>query len=136
MANHLLVIDDDDIHRRIISRVAEKSGFQAIGASSFEEAADHLGQGGIDCITLDLSLGSRAGVEILRLLSSSNCVAPIVVISGAEANIFDETMRIGKSLKLDLRDPVSKPVDLSALRQLLGLVCQQVDLRKLGYSPA
>jgi DNA-binding NtrC family response regulator len=132
MVNTLLVVDDDDIHRRIICRIAEKSGFEAVGAESFNKAADFLSQNKVDCITLDLTLGSRAGVEVLRLLSSLHCVAPIIVISGAEANIFDETMSIGKSLGLDLRSPVSKPVDLGALRISLVQICQQVDLRKLG----
>jgi DNA-binding response OmpR family regulator len=132
MANTLLVIDDDDIHRRIICRIAEKAGFQPMGADSFNEAAALLSKTSVDCITLDLTLGTRAGVEILRLLASLNCRTPIIVISGAEANILDETLRIGKSLNLDLRAPVSKPVDLGALRIALIHIYQQVDLRKLG----
>ena len=55
-----------------------------MGAASYDEAAKLLRENQFDCITLDLSLGERAGVEVLHLLSVINSQAPIIIISGAE----------------------------------------------------
>jgi CheY-like chemotaxis protein len=132
MSNRLLVIDDASIHRIILCRVGEKVGFESVGAASFEEAAKLLRESQFDCITLDLSLGNRAGVEVLHLLSVLKCQAPIIIISGSENAIRDETLKIGKSLNLNLCTPVPKPVDLAALRESLVLIGQKADLNKLA----
>jgi len=132
MSNRLLVVDDANIHRTILCRIGEKVGFTSSGAASYAEAAALLREWKFDCVTLDLSLGDRAGVEILRLLSEMKCRAPIIIISGAEDTVRDESLRIGKSLNLNLCDPVPKPVDLTALRETLVRIGKQVDLQKLA----
>jgi DNA-binding response OmpR family regulator len=132
MSNRLLVIDDASIHRVILCRVGEKVGFESVGAASFEEAAKLLRESQFDCITLDLSLGDRAGVEVMHLLSVLKCQVPIIIISGSENTIRDETLKIGKSLNLNLCTPVPKPVDLAALRESLVLIGQKADLNKLA----
>ena len=96
MSNRLLVIDDANIHRMILCRIGEKVGFETVGAASFDEAAKLLRESQFDCITLDLSLGERAGVEVLHLLSVINSQAPIIIISGAEQTVCEETLKIGR----------------------------------------
>jgi two-component system, chemotaxis family, chemotaxis protein CheY len=118
-APRLLVIDDDDLHRMIICRVAAKAGYLPVAAASYEEAAQLAQKGGLDCITLDLSLGAHAGVEMLRHLWVIGNKAPIIIISGADGATCHETVRVAKSLKFNVLQTVHKPVDLSLLRYLL-----------------
>jgi DNA-binding NtrC family response regulator len=135
MSNRLLVIDDANIHRMILCRMGEKVGFETVGADSFDAAAKLLRENEFDCVTLDLSLGERAGVEVLHVLSVIKYQGPIIIISGAEAAVCEETVRIGKSLNLNLGTPVPKPVDLAALREQLVRIGKQVELRKLARAP-
>jgi DNA-binding NtrC family response regulator len=135
MSNRLLVIDDANIHRMILCRIGEKVGFETVGAASFDEAAKLLRENEFDCVTLDLSLGERAGVEVLHLLSVIKSQAPIIIISGAEHTVCEETLKIGKSLNLNLCTPVPKPVDLAALRESLARIGKQVNLQKLARAP-
>jgi CheY-like chemotaxis protein len=118
----LLVIDDDDLHRLIICRVAAKAGYVLSEAASYEDAARLVQETVFDCITLDLSLGPHAGVEMLRHLWVIKSKTPIIIISGSDDAICKETARIGKSLNLNIWALVPKPVDLSALRQMLEQV--------------
>ena len=76
MLPKLLVVDDAVVHRGILCRMAEKAHFKATGAASVEEADRLLKEHSFDCITLDLSLCDRAGVEVLRLLSERGIRAP------------------------------------------------------------
>ena len=115
----LLVIDDDNLHCMIICRVANKAGFAPVAASSYEEAARLAQETAFDCVTLDLSLGAHAGVEMLRHLWVIGCKAPIIIISGCDDAVCRETVRVGKSLNLKISEPVPKPVDLSLLRYSL-----------------
>ena len=132
MSNRLLVIDDANIHRTILCRIGEKVGFITAGAASYDEAARLLREWQFDCVTVDLSLGDRAGVEILHLLSELKYLSPIIIISGAEDTVREESLRIGRSLNLNLCAPVPKPVDLAALRESLVRIGKQVDLQKLA----
>ena len=112
----LLVIDDDNLHRMIICRAAAKAGYEPAGAATYEEAAQLAQEIAFDCITLDLSLGQHAGVEMLRHLWVIGCKAPIIVISGCDSVTCNETLKVAKSLNLNIWQTMSKPVDLAILR--------------------
>jgi two-component system, chemotaxis family, chemotaxis protein CheY len=112
----LLVIDDDYLHRKIICRVAAKAGYAPAGAASYEEATKLALENPFDCVSLDLSLGQHGGIEMLHYLRGIGCKAPIVIISGCDQATVHETLRTAKSLNLDVRETVAKPVDLDMLR--------------------
>jgi DNA-binding response OmpR family regulator len=112
----LLVIDDDNLHRMIICRVAARAGYAPAGAATYEEAAKLAQEGAFDCVTLDLSLGEHAGVEMLRHLWVIGCKAPIIVISGCDKLTCLESVKVAKSLNLNIWEAMPKPVDLGVLR--------------------
>ncbi len=114
----LLVIDDDNLHRMIICRVAVRAGYAPAGAATYEEAAQLVQDGSFDCITLDLSLGQHAGVELVRLLWVVGCKALIIVISGCDDATCAEAVKVAKSLNLVVL-AMPKPVDLAVLRYCL-----------------
>jgi two-component system, chemotaxis family, chemotaxis protein CheY len=115
----LLAVDDDNLHRMIICRVAAKAGYLPAGAASYEEAARLVQQTTFDCITLDLSLGDHAGVELLRHLWVIGCKVPIIIISGCDEVTYSETQQLAASLKVNLWESIPKPVDLAVLRTSL-----------------
>jgi len=112
----LLVIDDDNLHRMIICRAAARAGYAPAGAATYDEAARLAQETAFDCITLDLSLGPHAGVEMLRHLRVIGCKAPIIVISGCDEATCAETVEVAKSLNLNIWETMPKPVDLAVLR--------------------
>jgi two-component system, chemotaxis family, chemotaxis protein CheY len=115
----LLVIDDDHLHRMIICRVAAKAGFLPAGVATYDEAVQLLQDTAFDCISLDLSLGEHAGVEMLRHLWVVGCKVPIIIISGCDDATCSETQKVAESLKLNIWEMMSKPVNLSELRTSL-----------------
>lgn len=120
----LLVVDEDAVHRMVIAKVAAKAGYEVFEAASFEEATIRIHERRYDCITLDLSLAG--GVKVLRDLGTSKCKAPIIIISGSGEPVNVETIKIGKSLDLNIGPPIRKPVNLAVLRQSLFDVKSQI----------
>jgi DNA-binding response OmpR family regulator len=119
-APRLLVIDDDTLHRMIICRAAAKSGYVPVGAASHHEAVKLLQEGVFDCITLDIALGDRGGaVAALRHFAAVESKAPIIVVSACDDETLREILRLARSLKLNVAEPVPKPVDLTILRYML-----------------
>jgi len=118
--SRLLVIDDDNLHRMIICRAAAKCGYIPVGAANHREAAKLSQEGTFDCVTLDIALGDRGGaVTLLRHLAAVGCMAPIIVVSGCDDDTLREILSLARSLKLNVAEPVPKPVDLAILRRML-----------------
>ena len=115
----LLVIDDDNLHRMIICRVAAKAGYLPAGAATYDEAAELARTNTFDCITLDLSLGDHAGVELLRHLWVIGCKATIIIVSGCDDATCNESQRVAESLKFKVWESIPKPVNLGVLRDSL-----------------
>ena len=126
-AQRVLVVDDDNLHRMIICRAVAKAGYVPAGAASFEEAAALVQANAFDCITLDLSLGEHAGVEMVRYLSAIGCKAPIIVVTGADYATCKETVKVAEMLNLDVWECIPKPVDLVMLRYSLDKIAHQRD---------
>jgi two-component system, chemotaxis family, chemotaxis protein CheY len=115
----LIVIDDDNLHRMIICRVAAKAGYAPAGAATYDEAAKLLQENSFDCMTLDLSLGQHAGVELLRHAWVLGRKMPIIIISGSDDSSWREAIKVAESLKLNVWQAIPKPVDLGVLRHWL-----------------
>jgi DNA-binding response OmpR family regulator len=118
-ALRLLVVDDDNLHCTIVCRVAAKMGYAPVAAASYEEAMKLTQENAFDCIALDLSLGEHVGVELLHQLAALGCKAPIIIVSGCDEATWRETLRVARSLDLDVLERVRKPVDLAILRYAL-----------------
>lgn len=129
---NLLIIEDAVIHSTIISRIAEQVGFSTTTAKSYDDAASLLRQRSFDCVTVDLGLGEHAGSEVFRLLAAAASRVPTVIISGAESDVCEATARFGKSLGLNICEPIRKPVDLVALREALGKIIKELRLERLA----
>jgi two-component system, chemotaxis family, chemotaxis protein CheY len=115
----VLVVDDDNLHRMVICRCAAKAGYAPAGAATFEEAVKLTQKTAFDCVTLDLSLGAHAGIEMVHHLQAIDSKAPIIVISGCDEVTCKETVKLAELLGLNVWQSLPKPVDLALLRYWL-----------------
>lgn len=77
---HLLVVDDEPVQCLIVTRAMAAFGFIADSAASLEEASSRIAEHVYDVIVLDLSLGEREGISLLRLIAASPA-DPVVIFS-------------------------------------------------------
>jgi two-component system, chemotaxis family, chemotaxis protein CheY len=119
MSHKLLAIDDDTVHRMVICRIAGQAGFEVEEAASYEAARRMLGLGVYGCVTLDLSLGERGGIEVLQYMAEIGCPSPIIVVSGSDDAVRSESFAVARKLNLNVCRPFSKPVKLADLRELM-----------------
>jgi DNA-binding response OmpR family regulator len=120
----LLVIDDDQVHRTIICKIAVRAGFEPVEAASLAEVVEHTTYDDFEGVTLDLSLGEQAGTEVLRHFAEMDFAAPIIILSGANAEVARKSHDLGQSLDLTMLEAVSKPVDLTELRNQLSIIAR------------
>ncbi len=118
-AARLLVVDDDLVQRKIIAKIGAQAGFLTAEAPSFEEAENMLRAEQYDCITLDLSLGPRSGILLLRTMIETRNAVPVIIVSGATEQVLRTTLDVAGNLGLDAQT-MHKPLNLIELRAILA----------------
>lgn len=80
--NLILVVDDDEALRRLLTRQLASAGLESVAADNTREALMILAGGGVDAVLLDVVLGQENGWEALRLIREHGSV-PVAMMSGA-----------------------------------------------------
>ena len=110
MTKSILIIDDDDMLRNTLAVGLRKLDFDAITASSAEQASKILERISVDAIVLDRMMEGQDGLSFLKKLRSDNNNTPVLILtamSGPE-NAID-------GLSGGANDYMSKPFKLQEL---------------------
>lgn len=116
----LLVVDDDLVQRTIIGKIGTKVGYDCLAVPSAEVAESMLARETFDLMAVDLSLGQRDGIELLRFVADRGLRdMSIVVISGCDGRVLKSTRRVAEGLGLSVIGTLGKPLDVEHLKDLL-----------------
>lgn len=109
MSARLLVVDDEEVIRQVLSRMMVPKGFEVRCASSAEEALALLEKEAFDVILLDNVLPGMTGLRALgEILARSR--APVVMMTGHFDPEFQKDARL-----LGASAFVAKPLDFDVL---------------------
>jgi two-component system response regulator GlrR len=113
---NVMIVDDDVLLSRALSRALEASGHSCLTASSVEGALHVLATNRPALVLTDLDLGGAGdGVDLARWLRGSGVTVPIVMMTGSDVELARrELSRAG----LDGIEVLPKPF---ALRRLLAI---------------
>src|SRR5690349_20567004 len=77
---HILVVDDRDDIRELLTAFLEGSGFRVSTAGGVEEARAALRAGGLSLVLLDLVLPGETGFDLVDEVAASSL--PLILMSG------------------------------------------------------
>ena len=121
LRGHILVVEDDPIHRMVILSALSKLGLSARAASNGQEALDIVRAGAPwDAILMDLVMPEMDGHAATRLIRQWEAAeerprTPILAIS-ADAFATDRQ----RSQESGMDDFLAKPIDFADLARALG----------------
>jgi signal transduction histidine kinase len=109
---HILVIDDHEGIRRLLSIILQRSGYEVITCEDGPDALAHLRTVSVDLVLLDLALPIMTGYEVLSVIRDNPDTAdlPVIILT---AN--GETEEIVRGLQSGANDYVTKPFEESVL---------------------
>lgn len=114
----LMVVDDQQGVRFLISEIFKDEGFLVAEASDYEEAVMVAGQFKPDVALVDMRLGNNAdydGGDIVRILKQKNPnLIPIVVTAHSDPEKLNKAMRCGAVYCLE------KPFDIDSIVQVVN----------------
>jgi two-component system response regulator HydG len=113
----LLVVDDDEAVRGIVSAFARRAGFAVVCCGGGAEALAHLEHHRADVAAVDLRMPQIGGLEVLKAIRGADPDCQVILMSG------DTTIASAvEAIKLGAMDYLPKPLDLKRLRDLLDTV--------------
>ena len=119
LLTRILLVDDDDYLRSVLSSQLRKKGVMAFAeASRASEAFDQIDTFKPDLILLDMELPDGNGLDICQRLRAHGFQKPIIMLTGQ----MDEE-DIVKGLDKGASDYIAKPMRFS---ELFSLVCVQL----------
>lgn len=109
MAEHIprvLVVDDEEEIRKILSHILEKEGFKVITAPDGQQAMERICFDTPDAVLLDVRMPGLSGMDVLKKIKEIDDDMPVVLIT-AYANIHQA---VG-AMKEGAYDYLAKPFD-------------------------
>jgi diguanylate cyclase (GGDEF)-like protein/PAS domain S-box-containing protein len=106
--NRILLVDDEEANRDMLSRRLRRSGFEVEVAGDGESALAQVRDGDIDLVLLDSMMPGMSGVDVLRLLRAvhSPDQLPVIMVTA-----LTDSSKVVEALNLGANDYVTKPVD-------------------------
>jgi DNA-binding response OmpR family regulator len=112
----ILLIDDDDGLRRVLSKALGHAGHTVLQASDGQQGIDLARVAGVDLVVTDLVMPVREGVETILQLRREKPTLPIIAISGDGSN---SELYLAIAAKIGAKRILPKPF---APSELLGLI--------------
>lgn len=103
MKNPILLVEDDVVFSKMLSRFLERNGYDVIGCYTLEEAQKNL-NASLSMVFTDLRLPDGDGINFLKAVKENFPNLPVVVMTSyAEVSTAVEAMKLGAF------DYISKP---------------------------
>lgn len=112
----ILLVEDDDVFARVISRALEQRQFAVEHAADADQASQLTRQEQFDYAILDLNLGGQTSLGLIKPLKERNVSIRILILTG-----YASITTAVEAIKLGADNYLAKPADtdeiLSALMQ-------------------
>jgi DNA-binding NtrC family response regulator len=117
-----ILIVDDELGPRESLRMILKPLFEVKTASNGQEALQHLQQGKIDLITLDLKMPGLSGMDVLREIKKMKMDVAVIIITA-----FGNLTNAHEAIRYGAIDFISKPYNAT---DILSVVRKTVEQRQ------
>ncbi|MFZ5818593.1 MAG: response regulator [Chloroflexota bacterium] len=127
----ILIVDDDRRMTRTLADILSLAGYEAVEASSAEQAIQLAETQALDCVLTDFKMPGKNGVELHRELQQAHPGLPVVLMTAYAA---DELIRQG--LEEGIVAALDKPLDMAQLLNFFALLTRTRTVTIVDDDPA
>jgi putative nucleotidyltransferase with HDIG domain len=133
MNEHILVVDDEEMIRELLSSALQQENYICHLASNVDEAFTVLGSQRIDLVISDIMMPGRSGVDLLRDLKQIDAEIAVLMITGlSDMSTALECIHLGAD------DYLTKPFGISrvmlTVRNLIEKRCLAIEKKNYQVS--
>jgi two-component system NtrC family response regulator len=120
----ILVVEDDNFQRELISKNLRMEGYEVISASGRRETLELLAENPVEIAVVDYKLSQESGLELIKdILASNPLITPIMVTAFASIETAVEAIKQGAY------DYVVKPIDFKKFLLVLDRARERFKLQ-------
>ncbi len=119
----ILVVDDEESIRFTFQNFLEDEGYRVATAVSYEDAMAIIDADAFDLVYLDIILGGKSGIELLRDIKERRPATEVIMVTGAPTVETAST-----ALRLGALDYVVKPVRHDTLLRSAAMAFKHIAL--------
>ncbi len=120
----VLVVEDEQRLRDVLTRAIPDMGFVASGAGSAEEAADIMAADPREVVLLDMNLPGMSGLHFSRLIHERWPATAVIILTG-----YGTLEAARQAIRLQVADFLTKPASLGEIESALERARQQITSR-------
>ncbi len=124
MANSILIVDDEALTLRTISRALRDEGFEVFVAMTGEEALETMARERPELALLDIVLPGIDGIEVLRQIKRTAPQTVVVMMSA-----YHVVDRAVEAMKLGAHDYLTKPFHIADMVNTIRRASETLALR-------
>lgn len=133
MMEHVLIVDDEEMIRDLLSSALVQEGYVCHQASNVDEAFIILGEQPVDLVISDIMMPGRSGVELLRDLKKVDSDIAVLMITGlSDMNSAMECVHLGAD------DYITKPFGINrvvlTVKNLIERRCLAIEKKNYQVS--
>jgi len=124
MAKKILVIDDEELIIKSLSRLLEKNGYEVFIVKNGQDAFDMVEEEDFDLILADIRMPGMNGVEIIEKIKKEKSIKgqkqmPIIFITGYADEVIEKKARVLSPVGY-LYKPFDNEKLLNAIKKILN----------------
>ena len=125
-ASHLLVVDDNEMNRDMLSRRLEREGYTVSTAQNGRQALDLVRAHQYDLVLLDIMMPELDGFAVLERMKADDQLRhiPVIMISA-----LDQLGSVVRCIEIGAEDYLPKPFEPTLLRARIGACLEKKQLR-------
>lgn len=125
MSDKILVIDDDESMRWVISKAFEKNGYDVATASNGKDGLALLKRGDFAVAFVDIMMPDLSGLELLGMANEAKIDTSLVIMTAQNTmkNAVD-------AMQQGAYDYITKPFDLGEIKEIAGRAIEARSLSK------
>ena len=116
----LLAVDDDVSSAELVVRVAERCGYEGFATSDSRGVINLTNALRPQVVSVDICMPNIDALELFKMLAKSGYDGEILIVSGQEPKVLDDTRHQAEKLGLKVLQVLQKPIDFQVLRQSLA----------------
>jgi DNA-binding response OmpR family regulator len=122
----ILLVDDEESVRTLLTFPLERDGYTVVQASDGEEALDRFEAQPVDLVVLDIMLPKLDGLEVCKRLRATSTV-PIIMLTARD----DELDKV-LGLELGADDYITKPFSIREFRSRVRALLRRAAIGRPG----
>ncbi len=121
----ILIVDDEAFIRENLERIISEDNYHPVSTESPEEALQIVTDEEISLVLLDLNLGNRSGLDVLRAMREVDPDLLVIIITG-----YGTVESAVEALKIGAYDYIKKPFKADAIHLIVKLALETQSLRR------